>query len=506
MFSLQSALRAASPSARAVARQSDQCGVFRLYRSHALRTRLATALSSLGACQGVLRLSRGRTHRTKAATSLRASRVEAVQLVTIKNERLTIDERCLSGLMESLRAASCERIAVVSIAGALRQGKSFFLDLLARYLDSPKGWLSESLLDHQRFKWRAGMERATDGIWVCPQVFDGPGSEQTRTGLLLLDTQGTYEPGATRWQNNTLLGLAGFLSAILIFNVSKQLQEDTVEDVQVALQLLHMSCRQNGLPRPPPDSKCLMFLVRDWAHEKAGVNNLDDDFAQPQLPMNPQEQDILEGFVHSTTAGQGLGQFFETLECHTLPHPGHIDRPSWTGETADISDDFLTKCEKLFDALNCAATAQTNAAIPVQRFEQTLQDCIAILNSSKDLAESGKSPSEALSDFSLLSAVERAGSCYRAGLFRAGALPRRAEARLQEILAGEVAARRALVAEELAAAHCEALTEATAELRRAALFSTAAQLATKVSELEDVDAAKRSANPSKKAACGWYKG
>ena len=424
--------------------------------------------------------------RRMRAVSRRSVRVpEAIRLVAVKDGQLAIDELGLSMLAKSLSASSCEHIAVVSIAGALRQGKSFFLDLFARYLESKssEGWLAESLQDHQRFHWRSGMERITEGIWVCPHVFKGPSSAKTRVGLLLLDTQGTYEPGAARWQNNSLLGLAGLLSATLLFNVSKQLQQDTIEDLQVAMELLHMSCRHHGRPRPPSDSKNLTFLVRDWAHEEPLPN---DASTEPGLlmPMNAQEHQILTTFVHSTTAGQGLGQFFESLECRTLPHPGHIDSPSWGGMSSEISLGFIGKCQRLFDALSTAASAQVGAAIAVQDFQQTLRDSVAVLNSSQELPESDKSYSVALSDLSMLTAVERARSCYRASMYRSGALMK-GKARLPEILLGDVAATRALVAEELAGAHREAVMAATAELQKMALFSEEDAVAQSVSELED---------------------
>ena len=150
-----------------------------------------------------------------------------------------------------------------------------------------------------------------------------------------------------------------------------------------------MSCRHHGRPRPPSDSKTLTFLVRDWAHGQQ--LNEGQNQSPKELPMTSQEQSILESFIHSTTEGQGLGQFFESLECRTLPHPGHIDRPSWTGDAKEISDDFLVGCRGLFCTLATMASAQTGAAVTVQDFEQTLQEYIAVLNSARDLTESGTS-------------------------------------------------------------------------------------------------------------------
>ena len=147
------------------------------------------AVASIGACLALQHHSSRRVRGTHVVLR-RASQVEAVRLVSVKEGQLVVDQTNLALLMESLRASSCERVAVVSIAGALRQGKSFFLDLFARYLESSEDMLSGSLQDSQRFCWKSGMERVTDGVWACPQVFEGPGSAKTRVGILLLDTQG----------------------------------------------------------------------------------------------------------------------------------------------------------------------------------------------------------------------------------------------------------------------------------------------------------------------------
>ncbi|CAE7710953.1 ATL2 [Symbiodinium sp. CCMP2456] len=442
----------------------------------------AFCTAGAGACRAVRRSSKHAARGTRAVS--RASSVpQAVRLVSVKEGQLVIDDASLLRLVTALQASSCTRIAVISIAGALRQGKSFFLDLFARYLESSDGWLAESLQDHQRFHWSSGMERVTEGVWVCPHVFQVPSSDKTRVGILLMDTQGTYEPGATRWQNDSLLGLAGLLSSTLLFNISKQLQEDTVEDLQAAMDMLQMTCRQHGRPPPAPDSKNLTFLVRDWVHADSQQLLFEDDLATSQgLPMSDQEQSVLASFVHSTTAGQGLGQFFESLHCRTLPHPGHIDRPGWTGVSSDVSCDFINKCGMLFNTLADAASAQAGAAIGVQDFEQTLKESVILLNSTQDFTE-GKSRSAVLSDLSMLNAMDRARSSYRANMYRAGALMKGKA--IPQILLGEVAGTRALVAQDLAAAHRDSVAVAGNELRRLALFSDDCAVAQSASELEE---------------------
>ena len=162
---------------------------------------------------------RRRTIRGSSVVSLSSQHASCV--VKIRNEELEIQEEELAKIDAALKSSGFQQIIVISIAGALRQGKSFLMDLFAAFLDEKK-MPRKRFLEHQRFYWNSGIDRVTEGIWVCPQVFSGPAG----VGIVLMDTQGTFEPGASRWHNNALLGLATALSSTMIFNVSRQLQEE----------------------------------------------------------------------------------------------------------------------------------------------------------------------------------------------------------------------------------------------------------------------------------------
>ena len=170
---------------------------------------------------------RRRTTKGSAAVSL-SCKQHASCVVKIRNEKLEIQEEELAKIDAAFKSSGFQRIIVISIAGALRQGKSFLMDLFAKFLDEKKMPRKRNA-EHQRFYWNSGIDRVTEGIWVCPQVFSGPAG----VGIVLMDTQGTFEPGASRWHNNVLLGLATALSSTMIFNVSKQLQEERMVKKQL---------------------------------------------------------------------------------------------------------------------------------------------------------------------------------------------------------------------------------------------------------------------------------
>jgi len=113
-------------------------------------------------------------------------------------------------------------IAVVSVAGAFRMGKSFLLDLFIHYLSTPSAQavpdrrasadeeeefvdpmfddlnvLAEIEKGHV-FASRRCADRVTVGIWVYSRVFVRPHSERGNVGVLLIDTQGLYDPQQVR--------------------------------------------------------------------------------------------------------------------------------------------------------------------------------------------------------------------------------------------------------------------------------------------------------------------
>ena len=78
----------------------------------------------------------------------------------------------------------CFQIALISIAGAFRKGKSFLLNFLVTYLEhlhkGGKGkWFDETtVLD--KFNWRGGADRDTNGIfiWSVPYMLEDQNGEE----------------------------------------------------------------------------------------------------------------------------------------------------------------------------------------------------------------------------------------------------------------------------------------------------------------------------------------
>ncbi|KAH8030255.1 hypothetical protein HPB51_006687 [Rhipicephalus microplus] len=95
-----------------------------------------------------------------------------LQIVRISEECIELDEGALRRLLLNERVRD-KPVAVVSVAGAFRTGKSFLLGFFLRYLQHSdrSSWLEDRDAPLRGFDWRAGCERHTTGILVWNEVF-----------------------------------------------------------------------------------------------------------------------------------------------------------------------------------------------------------------------------------------------------------------------------------------------------------------------------------------------
>lgn len=96
-----------------------------------------------------------------------------------------------------LRPDVCDRkIAVISVAGAFRKGKSFLLNFFLRYIQNrdrtADAWFGGDQEALEGFSWRGGSERDTSGILVWKEPFFVQLANGETIVVLLLDTQGLF--------------------------------------------------------------------------------------------------------------------------------------------------------------------------------------------------------------------------------------------------------------------------------------------------------------------------
>ncbi|KAH8092351.1 guanylate-binding protein [Aureococcus anophagefferens] len=153
------------------------------------------------------------------------------------------------------------RVAVVSVVGAFRTGKSFLLTLILRYLrhaarvgdgDVTDAWLTEEgnkIVEGNNnagdageggpasFEWRGGRVRMTTGITVWSEPFLVTGADGEQLAVVVLDTQGLFDNETPMGLTSCIFGLSTLMSSYQIYNVSNRIQEDNLQQLAPVLAL-----------------------------------------------------------------------------------------------------------------------------------------------------------------------------------------------------------------------------------------------------------------------------
>jgi len=392
----------------------------------------------------------------KATAEQAEKRPRPLQIVKIDLEtnKVVLDEAELGLLEESLRASGLEQVAVVGVMGAFRTGKSFLLDLMLRYLredaassvedqecvlpewtvsrEAP-GWAvkcGDTMLEGREgrapedlsgFTWRPGMEKCTEGVWVWSEVFKRKAGEED-IAVVLMDTQGAWDARMTQEQSATVFGLTTLLTSRLVYNVSRQIQQDKIDNLLYFTEFAQAALRTNNMTTQSPDAssksdglfqpfQTLEFLVRDWPHYPEGVT-----VASARKMMEEHlEQYTDKNLASDTRSIDTLQSMFKGLDIWCLPHPSlRIERESWDGELAVVEPAFWrflsAYVEKVFSPEELRAKTNLGTPVTVDTFGTLVREFIYAF---RDAAPQAKTFAEAMESSSTLLARDCAMKLYK---------------------------------------------------------------------------------------------
>lgn len=105
--------------------------------------------------------------------------------------------------------------------GPFRKGKSMLLNIFLRYLshacsvEDTSDWL-ETDEELRGFEYASGADRVTSGIVVWLEAFEMKLPDGEDVVVLLLDTQGIFDPNATGHESATTFALALLMSSLTV--------------------------------------------------------------------------------------------------------------------------------------------------------------------------------------------------------------------------------------------------------------------------------------------------
>lgn len=300
------------------------------------------------------------------------SRGEALQIMAISddNSQITLNEENLKTVISELSATGVEAVSVISVVGAFRAGKSFLLDVFLRYLrntsgdedafpEDPNGtpeWLTcggtqprlTEGAGEPGFSWRSGRERTTTGLWMFSKPFVRVNATTGEcTNVLLMDTQGMFDMQTPPALTAAIFGLSTLISSYQIYNIPRQIQEDTLQQLHFFTEFSLCALREYRASRSASSPSAsedggrpfqqLDFLVRDWAHfdENWSLNRCIEE-------MDHVLEDSLVVNVRDAGTREQIRAMFDKISCFLLPHPGtDMTKPNYDGDLSIVEPGFI---------------------------------------------------------------------------------------------------------------------------------------------------------------------
>jgi atlastin len=288
--------------------------------------------------------------------------VEALQIVSVGTED---DAFAFAFMEDNLNSILSQippgwKVAVVSVVGAFRTGKSFLLSWFLRYLhhvslekkSKDKWYKSFQTLGNDGFDWRGGAERNTTGIWMWKKPHFIKQDDGQDVAVLLVDTQGMFDNETTMALTASIFGLSTLLSSYQIYNVDKRIQEDNLQQLALFSEYARMAMSTHDKEKTPTDKpfQKIEFLVRDWQNF-----DQEEDYDEMEKEMKVYLENVIsdrQAKDLQDTREQILG-CFEEVSCYAMTHPGMaVTKKKYTGDVSDMDETFLhlldRYCAKVF--------------------------------------------------------------------------------------------------------------------------------------------------------------
>ncbi|CAG2187423.1 ATL [Mytilus edulis] len=289
-------------------------------------------------------------HEILAPVSAQGERLKGhpIQIVEAGEHTFKLNEEALERVLLNPEIQD-KKVAVVSVAGAFRKGKSFLLDFFLRYLNA-KGdsdWLGDDESPLEGFSWRGGSERETTGILLWSEPFVCKTSSGEEIVVLLMDTQGAFDSESTVRDCATVFALSTMISSVQVYNITQNIQEDDLQHLQLFTEYGRLALEANDNISKP--FQCLEFLVRDWSfpyeadYGAAGGRKI----LERRLQISDKQHNELQQLRSH------IKSCFENIGCFLMPHPGLkvATNPKFDGRLKDIEPDFKDKLQILVPLL-----------------------------------------------------------------------------------------------------------------------------------------------------------
>lgn len=309
-----------------------------------------------------------------------------LQVVSIFNNSIVIHEQQLKSILDESHDAP---VAVVSITGQGRQGKSFLANFIQQYSDSSwdtqddQDWMKDIDMVHG-FRFSSGYEAVTKGLVMWSQPMFVTIQEET-VALLLIDCQGLFDSETTVEENKILCNLCCVLSSLLLLNVRSPFNESHLEYFSEIFDFgrIMFEKGRRSLQR-------LLIVLRDTT-----LGDTEDGVAEGHAWLKGFLEQ--EGMSRENQANRkSLTGAFESVNAFVFPPPPDVvNKSDFSGSLKDMKNseegkEFMASIDSFVKHLKTLTTSKVfdGSVLTGKGFLKTLKLLTRLLNSSVHLTAS----------------------------------------------------------------------------------------------------------------------
>jgi hypothetical protein len=214
-------------------------------------------------------------------------------------------------------------LAVISIAGIYRSGKSYLLNRLLGRQDG--------------FEIGPNISSCTKGIWIWGDTIK---LNNKNTEVLIIDTEGLASAFEDRNENIDIIifCLSVLLSSLFIYNSMKNIDESAIESLALVLNFAKkIQSKFNSLNDYANNFPSFLWVLRDFALElidekgkeistKQYMENALKEENINNISNNEYNKNILEEINKKNEIRKIIKLFFKERDCYTLIRPVHDEK------------------------------------------------------------------------------------------------------------------------------------------------------------------------------------
>ena len=218
-------------------------------------------------------------------------------------------------------------------------------------LSNETDWIGKDSDPITGFSFKHGVRGDTQGVLMWPDAFLYD-SEDEKIAIVIMDTQGLFEPGKTQQENARIFSLSNLISSVQIYNLKETIKENELEYLEMACEFTKFiaegASSEKQVDKRIRMFQSLIFLIRDFNDDdfkygfEGGRKLLDEVLNLPNEKSNEVVQKVRANVRSS----------FENLDCHLMPHPGDAVRSKmFDGRWKELKTEFIEHLREIIESV-----------------------------------------------------------------------------------------------------------------------------------------------------------